>query len=272
MHNKLEIHSTAIVHANAKIGQGTSVGPYSVIGEHVSIGCGNRIGSHVVIEGYTNLGDENQVYQFASVGSAPQDLKYKGEASRLEIGNKNIIREYVTLQPGTANAGMLTRIGDGNLFMACSHVGHDAQIGNGNVFANSAALAGHVEVGNRVTVGGMVGVHQFVRIGDLSLLGAGAMVAKDIPPFCMAQGDRAKLIGINRVGLERAGFQSDEIVKLRAIYRELFNGSGHFRARLEQLLEREKECSAAVKFLQFILDSKRGVSLPRSKTGESDQD
>jgi UDP-N-acetylglucosamine acyltransferase len=157
-----DIHSTAVVAPEAEIGDGCSVGPYSVIGPKVKLGNGCRVGSHVVIEGNTTIGDENQIFQFASVGAAPQDLKYHGEDSTLQIGSRNIIREYVTLQPGTEGGGMQTTIGDQNLFMACCHVGHDCRVGHRNVFANSAALAGHVTIGNGVIVGGLSGVHQFV--------------------------------------------------------------------------------------------------------------
>ncbi|MCB0340336.1 MAG: acyl-ACP--UDP-N-acetylglucosamine O-acyltransferase, partial [Bdellovibrionales bacterium] len=157
-----EVHPSAIIASGAVLGEGTSVGPYSIIGPNVVIGQNCQIGPHVVIEGFTTLGNDNRVFQFASVGSAPQDLKYKGEQSRLEIGSRNIIREYVTLQPGTAGGGMLSKIGDENLFMVSSHVGHDCRVGDKNVFANGVALAGHVQVGNGVILGGLSAIHQFV--------------------------------------------------------------------------------------------------------------
>lgn len=262
------IHPTAIISPGAGIGEGTSVGPYSVIGPNVILGKNNRVGPHVVIEGHTTIGDDNFIFQFASVGAAPQDLKYRGEASLLEIGSGNRIREFVTMQPGTEGGGMLTRVGDKNLFMANCHVGHDALIGDSNVFANSAALAGHVIVGNGVTVGGLSGIHQFVRIGDLAILGAGSMVSKDIPPFCIAQGDRAGLVGINRVALERRGYKTDEILRLRKIYREIFAAGGKISDKVTALKEANGDFALGASFLDFFLSSERGCAGPRK--GQSD--
>ena len=182
------IHSTAIVSRSAEIAKDVQVGPYSVIGPNVKIDSGTWVGAHVVVEGHTTIGKNNRLFQFASVGSAPQDLKYKGEPTLLIIGNSNIIREYVTIQPGTIQANGKTVVGDGNLFMASSHVGHDSIVGNGNVFANNVALAGHVTIQNKVIIGGMVGIHQFCTIGDHAMLSGGSMVVKDIPPYCIAQG------------------------------------------------------------------------------------
>jgi len=215
------IHPTAIIAEGAVIGEGTTIGAYSIVGPHVVLGKNNLIGPHVVVEGRTFLGDGNQIYQYATVRANPQDLKFHGEPSELRIGNSNIIRECVTLQPGTEGGGMLTKIGDGNLFMANSHVGHDSFVGDRCIFANGCALAGHVTVGSRVVVGGLSGIHQFVRLGDMSMIGAGAMVAQDIPPYCMAQGDRAKLIGLNKIGMERGGVSKEEILSFRKIYRAL---------------------------------------------------
>lgn len=261
-----EIHPSAIVSPGAVIGEGCSVGAYSVIGPHVRLGRGNRIGSHVVIDGHTEVGDENVVFQFASIGAAPQDLKFKGERSVLRIGNRNIIREYVTLQPGTSGGGMLTSIGDSNLFMACSHVGHDSHVGSSNVIANSAAVAGHVEIGSYVTVGGLCGIHQFVRVGDYSLLSAGAMVSKDVPPYCIVHGDRAMLTGLNSVGLERRGISSDDILRLRKLYRGLFLGSGAFKERLESESSGARGFALGESLLAFIRTSKRGVCTVRTRS------
>ncbi|MBX7136605.1 MAG: acyl-ACP--UDP-N-acetylglucosamine O-acyltransferase [Oligoflexia bacterium] len=259
------IHPTAVISAGAIIGEGSSVGPYSVIGPEVVLGRNNRVGSHVVIEGITRIGDDNQIYQFASVGAAPQDLKYHGERSELRIGNKNLIREYVTLQPGTSGGRMATDIGDGNLFMACSHVGHDGVIGNGNVIANSVALAGHVEIGNYVTLGGLTGIHQFVRIGDYALLGAGSMVPLDIPPYCVAQGDRAGLTGINQIGLERRGYGAADVSAIKELFRSLFVAKGLFKEKLQSCQEQFSSNKAAKVFLDFVTSSKRGVTPLRSK-------
>ncbi|MCO6430186.1 MAG: acyl-ACP--UDP-N-acetylglucosamine O-acyltransferase [Deltaproteobacteria bacterium] len=265
----ISVHPTAIVSESAVIGEGSTVGPYSIIGPKVVLGTNNRVGPHVVIEGNTRIGNNNQIFQFASVGSAPQDLKYRGEESTLVIGDNNAIREGVTLNPGTAGGGMETRIGDRNLFMAMSHVGHDGVIGNDNVFANSAALAGHVWVGNGVIVGGLVGIHQFVRLGDLCILSGGTMVVKDIPPFCMAQGDRCGLIGINRIGLERRGFSREQILELRSLYREIFfKSSGLMRERVDKARPKYGAAALGKAFLDFFSDTQRGLTFPRK--GASD--
>jgi UDP-N-acetylglucosamine acyltransferase len=257
-----KIHSTAIIEEGARVGAGSSVGAYSIIAAGVELGRDNRIGPHVVLSGNTRIGDGNEIFQFASIGAVPQDLKYHGEESLLEIGDLNKIREYVTLQPGTEGGGMLTRIGSRNLFMACSHVGHDGRIGDGNVVANSAALAGHVTVGNHVIVGGLVGVHQFVRIGDHAMVGAGAMVAQDIPPYCMAQGDHARLIGLNQIGLARQGWSKPEIALLRKLYRRVFYGGGLVRQRISEARLEFAAHAWALSFLDFIAESQRGVARP----------
>jgi UDP-N-acetylglucosamine acyltransferase len=192
----------------------------------VRLGRDNVVGPHVVLDGRTTIGDGNTIYQFASVGAPPQDLKYRGEPSELKIGNRNIVRECVTLQPGTHGGGMLTSIGDQNLFMANTHVGHDSHVGSRCVVANGAALAGHVTVADGVIIGGLSGIHQFVRLGAVCMIGAGAMVAQDIPPYCMAQGDRATVQGLNRVGLERNGGTREDLAILREVYRVVFTPQG----------------------------------------------
>ena len=269
----ISIHPTAIVHASAIIGDGSEVGAYSLIGPRVVLGKRNRVGPHVVLEGITTFGDENEIFQFASLGSKPQDLKYRGEDSTVEIGNRNIIREYVTIQPGTTGGGMRTRIGNGNLFMANAHIGHDSLIGDSNVFANSAGIAGHVTIGNWVMVGGLSAIHQFVRIGDLSFLGGGTMVVQDIPPYCIAQGDRAKLAGLNKVGLTRQGFDGAEILALKQIYRELFLATQDtFKARLSAIKERPHSSVLVKNFLQFVSSTQRGLCLPRKGKAASEDE
>lgn len=263
------IHETAIVHPGAVLGAECSVGPYSIIGEHVVLGARNRVGPHVVIDGRTTFGDDNQIFQFASVGSIPQDLKFKGEPSTLSFGSGNIIREFVTIQPGTSGGGMKTVIGDRNLFMANSHIGHDCIVGSGNIFANSAAIAGHVTIGNNITIGGLAAVHQFVRLGDGALIGGGTMVVKDIPPFCIANGDRAHLVGINVVGMERKGVSPEGIQQVRKAYRTLFLAQGSWSERLEQA---NLECGASAEvelFLGFVRQSERGITTPRSRSVDS---
>jgi len=274
IHPSSNIHPTALIYPGAVIGEGTEVGPYSVIGPKVVLGARNRVGPHVVIEGNTRLGNDNQVFQFASVGSRPQDLKYKGEDSTVEIGDRNIIREYVTIQPGTEGGGMRTTIGHGNLFMASSHIGHDGHVGDGNIFANCATLAGHVTVGNFVTVGGLSAIHQFVRLGDISFLAGGAMVSQDIPPYCMAHGNRAKLVGLNSVGLARKGFATAEITKLKVVYRELFvSANGNFKTKLTSLIEKTEKTPLTNSFLEFISSSSRGIAVgARGKDDSEDED
>lgn len=260
------IHPTAIVEDGAQIGEGTSIGAYSVIGPKVVIGKDNIIGPHVVLQGNTSLGDNNKISPFASIGGPPQDLKYRGEDTVLEIGSGNTIREYVTLQPGTVHGLGRTTIGSNNLFMACSHVAHDVIMGNSNVFANCASLAGHVNIGSNVILGGLTAVHQFVRLGDFCFMAGGTMVAKDVPPFCLVQGDTASLYGLNTVGLKRAGNSVEAILRLRKIYRQVFHFGAGFKKRVQDLLEENRDFELAQRLLQFLaVDSRRGVCMPRVK-------
>lgn len=259
------IHPTAIVDPAAKIGADVQIGPYSIIGANVEIGDRTSIGSHVVIEGLTTLGADCEIFQFASVGSKPQDLKFRGEPSTLVIGSRNKIREYVTLQPGTVGGRMTTTIGDNNLFMANSHVGHDCEIGSNNVFANSVALAGHVTVHSNAIVGGLVGIHQFARIGSFVMISAGSMVGQDVPPYCICQGDRAVLRGINTIGLERAGFTAEAIADVKRVYRHLFTTGGHLREKIEILPPETTELPHIKAMIDFIAQSERGILQPSKK-------
>ena len=262
------IHPTAIVSEGAVIGEDSQIGPYCIVGPRVRMGPRSVLHSHVVLEGHTVLGSGNELFQFSSIGARPQDLKFQGEDSVLEIGDNNIIREYVTLQPGTTGGGMRTVIGNGNLFMANCHVGHDSFLGDGNILANSVAIAGHVTIGNNVILGGLAAVHQFVRIGDLAFGGGGSMITQDLPPFCMTQGDRAKIVGLNRVGMQRKGFSTADIQAVKVCFRELFLGDGTFRSRLEKLRQ-ETHPDCVKKFLDFISAAKRGVMALRSDENES---
>jgi UDP-N-acetylglucosamine acyltransferase len=253
------IHQTALINRQAEIDSDVEIGAYSVIGAGVKIGKQTRVASHVVIEGRTSLGQGNTIYQFATIGSRPQDLKYRGEASELIIGNHNTIREYVSLNPGTAGGGMVTRVGDHNLLMMHCHIAHDCLIGSHNIIANAATLGGHVVVGDYVIVGGLVGIHQFARIGSGAILGAGSMVSKDVPPFCNATGDRARLRGLNLEGLKRRGFTTTAIDALKKAYRIIFQSKLKTKDALEKV-RREVSPTAEIDILlAFITQSQRGI-------------
>jgi UDP-N-acetylglucosamine acyltransferase len=254
-----KIHETAVVDRNAELDKDVEIGPYSIVGAGVKIGKGTRVKAHVVIEGRTSLGEDNVVFQFASLGSIPQDLKYKGEASELIVGHRNIIREYVSLNPGTAGGGMVTRVGDDNLLMMHCHIAHDCILGNCNIIANGATLGGHVVIEDHVIVGGLVGVHQFVRIGTGAILGAGAMVSKDVPPFCNATGDRARLHGLNIEGLRRRGFERARIDALRQAYRIIFKSKLKVKDALEKVRREVAPFSEIENLVSFIANSQRGV-------------
>ncbi len=262
-----EIHETAIVDPAAELGADVSVGPYSIIGPNVVVGDGCKIGPHVVLDGRTTLGPECQVFQFASVGAIPQDLKFGGEPSTLVIGARNVIRECVTLQPGTKHGHMTTVIGDGNLFMANSHVGHDCRVGSNNVFANSVAVAGHVTIEDNIILGGLVGIHQFVRIGSYVMLSGGSMVGVDIPPYCIGQGDRCILRGLNTIGMQRAGFTEDELNAVKKTYRLLFTTVGGLTEKVANIPTELLEMPRVAAMVEFIKSSERGVASPAQKKG-----
>jgi len=255
----MSIHPTALINRQAELDSDVEIGPYSVIGAGVKIGKETKVASHVVIEGRTSLGQGNMIYQFATIGSRPQDLKYRGEASELIIGNHNTIREYVSLNPGTAGGGMVTRVGDHNLLMMHCHIAHDCLLGSHNIIANGATLGGHVVVEDHVIVGGLVGIHQFARIGSGAILGAGSMVSKDVPPFCNATGDRARLRGLNLEGLKRRGFTTNAIDALRKAYRIIFQSKLKTKDALDKV-RREVSPTAEIDILlAFIAQSQRGI-------------
>lgn len=218
----MNIHPTAIVHAGARLGAGVEVGPYSVIGEHVEVGDNTWIGSHVVIGGHTRIGRDNRIFQFCSVGEVPQDKKYAGEPTRLEIGDRNTIREFCTLNCGTAQDAGVTRLGNDNWIMAYVHLAHDCQVGNHTIFANNAQLAGHVHVGDWVILGGFTGVHQFVWLGAHSMTAVGTVLLQDLPPYVMAAGNTAEPRGINSEGLKRRGFSPESVMAIRRAYKTLY--------------------------------------------------
>jgi len=253
------IHQTALVSAKAEIAAGVEIGPYSIIGDEVVIGAGTRIGPHVVIKGPTRIGDNCTIFQFASIGDVPQDLKFRGERTEVIIGNGNTIREYVTVNRGTKGGGSITAIGDNNLIMAYCHVAHDCRLGNSIIMSNGASLAGHITIEDFAIIGGLVGVQQFVRIGKHAMVGGMSGVPQDVPPFVIAAGERTKLSGINIIGLKRHGFSPELISELKAAYKILFR-AGLTTQKAIQRIEEEGLASAEVQYLiNFILNSERGV-------------
>lgn len=253
------IHPTAIVARGAELGPGVSIGPYSVIGPHVRLGRDTAIGSHAVVEGRTTLGARNRIFPFSSVGARPQDLKYRDEPSVLDIGDDNIVREYVSINPGTSAGTMATRIGNRCLFMVSSHVAHDCEVGDQVILANGAALGGHVSVADFGIIGGLAGVHQYVRVGESALCAAGAMVSMDVPPFCTAAGDRARLHGLNLVGLRRRGFAAKTITDLKRAYRLLFRTGEGRREAVEHVRGLLGHVPEVGRLLDFVAASARGV-------------
>ncbi|MEM9726132.1 MAG: acyl-ACP--UDP-N-acetylglucosamine O-acyltransferase [Pseudomonadota bacterium] len=259
-----EIHPTAVIEEGAVIAEGARVGPFCVIGGEVSIGAKAELKAHVCVFGLTSIGAETVVYPFASLGSAPQDLKYRGERTRLEIGAGNRIREHATMNPGTEGGGGLTQVGDGGLFMMGSHVGHDCRVGDHVVFANNATLAGHVEVGDYAVLGGLCAVHQFCRIGRHAMIGGMAGVEKDVIPFGSVLGNRAALGGLNLIGLKRRGFDRETIKALRKAYEMLFSGEGVFAERVARVAESFPDVAPVGEILEFITaDSTRSFCTPR---------
>ncbi|CBS86408.1 acyl-ACP--UDP-N-acetylglucosamine O-acyltransferase [Azospirillum lipoferum] len=229
------IHPSAIVDPAAKLGEGVDIGPFCVVGPDVTLGDGVRLVSHVAVDGRTSIGADTVIYPFASIGHRPQDLKFHGEPSELVIGARNQIREHVTMNPGTEGGGMITRVGDDGLFMMGSHVAHDCIVGDHVIMANNATLGGHVTLGDYVIIGGLSAVRQFVRIGSHAMIGGMSGVENDVIPFGLVMGDRARLAGLNLVGLERRGFKKDDIHALRAAYRMLFGPEGTFAERVEEV-------------------------------------
>jgi UDP-N-acetylglucosamine acyltransferase len=254
-----KIHPTALVDPRAELDHDVEVGPYSIVGPGVKIGKGTRIKSHAVIEGNTSIGEGNLIFQFATVGSVPQDLKYRGEDSRLVIGDRNTIREFVSLNPGTMGGGMMTRVGSHNLLMMYCHIAHDCLLGDRNIIANGATLGGHVVVEDYVIVGGLVGIHQFVKVGTSALLGAGSMVSKDVPPYCNATGDRARLKGLNLEGLKRRGFSREQIDAIKKAYRILFQSGMTAKASVKKVRKEIPGSVEVERLAAFVENSRRGI-------------
>jgi UDP-N-acetylglucosamine acyltransferase len=253
------IDARAVISPQAEIAADVEIGPFSVIGPDVVIGPGTWIGPHAVINGPTRIGANNKIFQFASLGDAPQDKKYKGEATRLEIGDRNVFRESVTVNRGTIHGGGVTRIGNDNLFMAYSHVAHDCQLGDQIVLANCATLGGHVELGDWVSMGGLSAVHQFTKVGAHSFLAHNAAVTRDVPPYIMAVGRPAVPHSVNSEGLKRRGFTPEQILNIRRAYRVLYRSGLKLRAALE-LLEAAAVSQAEIRpFVEFIKRSSRSI-------------
>jgi len=252
------IHRSAIVEPGARLAPGTRIGAYSVIGSQVEVGEGTVIGPHVVIEGRTRIGRNNRIWQFASIGAAPQDMKYAGEDTAVEIGDGNTIREFVTINRGTMQDASVTRMGNDNWIMAYVHFAHDCQIGNSTIFANYSGLAGHVQVGDWAVLGASTLVHQFVRIGAHSFTGMGTILDRDLPPYVRAAGNRAQAFGINTVGLRRRGMPGGTIDALKLAYKTVYRGNTG-QDEMKHVLEAQaKACAEVRAFLDFLGASKRG--------------
>lgn len=256
------IHKTAIIENGAILGNDVCIGAFSIIGKNVIIGDGTVVDSHSVISGYTTIGKNNHIFSHASIGTIPQDLKYDGEKVELIIGNNNKIREYTLFNPGTKGGGSITKLGNNNLFMAYTHIAHDVIVGDNCILANVATLAGHVELGNNVVIGGLTPVHQFCKIGSNVMIAGGSVVTQDIPPFCLAQGNRAILRGLNLNGLRRKFKKRDQIDELKRAYKLLFESNETISDVAKKLLETSTN-SNIHELANFVLKTKRGIPFNR---------
>lgn len=254
------IHPTAQIDPSAELGEGVSVGAYSIVGGGVVIGAGTWIGPHVVIDAGTRIGRDNRLYQFASIGSDPQDKKFHGEDTRLEIGDRNHIREFVTINRGTGAGGGVTRLGSDNWILAYSHIAHDCQVGSHVVFSNNATLAGHVTIGDHVILSGFAGIHQFCRIGAHAFIGMGCLVNGDVPPFVMMADDYGRPRGINAEGLKRRGFTAERIGRIKRAYRTLYVAGTPLAEARQQLAEQACDSEDVAALLAFIDAGERGLA------------
>lgn len=253
------IHPSAIVSPDAIINEGVSIGAYSIIGDNVTIGKNTTIGSHVHIEGNTHIGDENIIYPFVTIGTPPQDLTYRGEDTKVIIGNRNIIREYVTIHRATTKEEWITSIGDDNYLMAYSHVAHDCRLGNNIILSNAATLGGHIHIGDYANLGGLVAVHQFVRIGPYAFIGGKTGVDRDVPPFMIAAGPRAKLYGPNQKGLKRLGFSQESIDAIKKAFRIIWKENRNLKDGINAVREHLEPSKEINLLIDFIESSKRGI-------------
>ena len=263
-----QIHPTAIVAPGAELSGDVVIGPYCIVGRNVTLGARVTLRSHAVVDGHTTIGEGTRLFPFASIGLEPQDLKYRGEKSELVIGRNNTIREYVTMNPGTEGGGLVTRIGDGCLFMVGAHVAHDCQIGNCVVMANNATLGGHVVVEDYAVLGGLCAVHQFVRIGKHAMIGGMSGVERDVIPYGQVMGDRARLCGLNIIGMQRRGFSRENIQGLRNAYQFLFSTDGTLIDRVNETAERFSGIGPVDDIIEFIrADSSRAICQPKEANG-----
>ncbi|MGH8750447.1 MAG: acyl-ACP--UDP-N-acetylglucosamine O-acyltransferase [Burkholderiales bacterium] len=253
------IHPSAIIHPGARLAADIEVGPYTLIGDQVEIGPGCRVGPHAVIKGPTRIGVNNRIFQFVSLGEDPQDKKYGGEETRLEIGNGNTIREFCTFNRGTVQDVGTTRLGDDNWIMAYVHLAHDCQIGSHTIFANNVHLAGHIHIGDYAVLGGFVGIHQFCHIGAHSMLGAGSIVRQDVPPFVMAAGNTAKPHGINSEGLKRRGFSEDTIARVKSAYKTLYKSGLSLEDATRDIAKHAAQCPELILLAEFLQQAQRGI-------------
>jgi len=260
-----DIHPSSIIERGAEIGENVRIGPFCHLGPNIQLGDNSTLHANVVLAGNTKIGSEAEIFPFASLGHEPQDLKFAGEETALTIGNGNKIREYVTMNPGTNGGGLVTRVGDGGLFMVGAHVAHDCQVGDHVIMANNATLAGHVTLGDYSIIGGLSAVHQFVRVGHHAMVGGMTGVEFDVIPFGQVQGDRAHLSGLNLVGLKRGDFTKDKIRKLRSAYRMLFADEGTAAERVEDVAAQFSDEQAVIEIVDFMrADSQRGITQPKS--------
>lgn len=258
------IHSSAVVDPKAQLGTDVEIGPFCLVGPNVKLGGGCKLHSHVVIEGHSVLGANCEVFPFASLGHIPQDMKYRGEESRLEIGSDNIMREYVTMNPGTQGGGLVTRVGSHCLFMAQAHVAHDCQIGDHVILVNGATLAGHCEVGDHAILGGLSAVHQFVRIGEYAFIGGMSGVENDVIPYGMVVGPRAALKGLNIIGIKRGGLNRTQLKQLREAYDLLFSSAGTLAERTEKVEQGFAGEECVMRIIDFIKsDTSRSITMPK---------
>ena len=254
------LHPTAVVADGAELDEGVEVGPFAVIGPHVRLGAGSTVGAHAMVDGHTTLGRGTRVFPQAAVGCVPQDLKYRGEPTRLECGDGNMFREFCTVHIGTEGGGGVTRLGSNNLVMSYSHVAHDCVVGDGCILANGATLAGHVTLGDHVTVGGLAAIHQFVRVGSHAFVSGGSMVTMDVPPYCTCQGDRASVAGLNTVGLTRAGYDEAQVKRIKAAYKTVFRAGLGLKEAIARIREELAGNPEIDRFLTFLEASERGVA------------